>query len=102
MKRYILILLALVVVNITLPAMSLGAEEWESLFDGKTLNGWIQRNGKAKYTVEDGMIVGTTLGSRFSYKFNELAADGTIFSVISAGLCQTQVAVWTATHFVCI
>jgi len=61
MKRYILILLALVVANITLPAMSLGAEEWKSLFDGKTLNGWIQRNGKAKYTVEDGMIVGTTV-----------------------------------------
>jgi HEAT repeat protein/type 1 glutamine amidotransferase len=61
MKRYILILLALVVANISLPEMSLGAEKWESLFDGKTLNGWIQRNGKAKYTVEDGMIVGTTV-----------------------------------------
>lgn len=35
--------------------------KWENLFDGKTLNGWIQRNGKAKYTVEDGMIVGTTV-----------------------------------------
>jgi hypothetical protein len=31
------------------------------LFDGKTINGWIQRGGKAKYTVEDGMIVGTTV-----------------------------------------
>jgi hypothetical protein len=28
------------------------------LFDGKTLTGWIQRNGKAKHTVEDGCIVG--------------------------------------------
>ena len=61
MKRYIVILLALIAVNISLPAMSLAAEEWESLFDGKTLNGWIQRNGKAKYAVEDGMIVGTTV-----------------------------------------
>jgi hypothetical protein len=31
------------------------------LFDGKTLDGWIQRSGKAKYTVEDGAIVGTTV-----------------------------------------
>jgi len=29
-----------------------------NLFDGKTLKGWVQRNGKAKYTVEDGCIVG--------------------------------------------
>ncbi len=30
------------------------------LFDGKTLNGWEVCNGQAKYTVEGGMIVGTT------------------------------------------
>ena len=30
------------------------------LFDGKTLNGWEVCNGSAKYTVEDGVIVGTT------------------------------------------
>ena len=35
--------------------------DWQSLFDGKTLNGWAQKNGKAKYTVEDGAIVGTTV-----------------------------------------
>jgi type 1 glutamine amidotransferase len=38
-----------------------GNGDWQSLFDGKTLNGWVQRNGKAKYTVEDGAIVGTTV-----------------------------------------
>ena len=31
------------------------------LFDGKTLEGWIQRNGKAKYAVEKGCVVGTTV-----------------------------------------
>ncbi len=31
------------------------------LFDGKTLDGWIQRNGKAKYAVENGCIVGTAV-----------------------------------------
>ena len=31
-----------------------------SLFDGKTLTGWKQNNGTAKYEVVDGTIVGTT------------------------------------------
>ena len=35
-------------------------ENWQYLFDGKTLNGWVQHGGKAKFTVEDGAIVGTT------------------------------------------
>jgi len=36
-------------------------ESWEYLFDGKTLNGWIQRGGSARYFVEDGVIVGTSV-----------------------------------------
>ena len=36
------------------------ASKGERLFDGKTLNGWTQRGGKATYTVEDGCIVGAT------------------------------------------
>ncbi len=35
-------------------------EGWQSLFDGKTLTGWIQKNGQATYHVEDGTLVGTT------------------------------------------
>lgn len=35
-------------------------EGWVSLFDGKTLTGWIQKNGTATYRVEDGTIVGKT------------------------------------------
>jgi HEAT repeat protein/type 1 glutamine amidotransferase len=61
MKRCSVILLAFILIGILLPQMSLAADDWENLFDGKTLNGWIQRNGKAKYAVEDGMIVGTTV-----------------------------------------
>ena len=34
---------------------------WIDLFDGKTLDGWIQRGGKANYQVEAGMIVGSTV-----------------------------------------
>ena len=34
---------------------------WEKLFDGKTLNGWNIKGGKARYSVKDGMIVGSTV-----------------------------------------
>lgn len=34
---------------------------WTDLFNGKDLNGWIQRGGTAKYTIEKGAIVGTTV-----------------------------------------
>lgn len=34
--------------------------EWIDLFDGRTLNGWIQYNGYATYQVSDGAIVGRT------------------------------------------
>jgi hypothetical protein len=33
---------------------------WTSLFDGKSLDGWVQRNGTATYRVEDGCVVGKT------------------------------------------
>ena len=34
--------------------------DWVALFDGRTLDGWIQRNGTASYRVADGAIVGRT------------------------------------------
>jgi len=36
-------------------------EPWVDLFDGKTLNGWTQKGGKANYKVVDGTIVGSTV-----------------------------------------
>jgi len=41
--------------------VSLHAGPWESLFDGKTLDGWKALGGQAPYAVEDGSIVGTTV-----------------------------------------
>lgn len=35
--------------------------KWQSLFNGKDLKGWKQLNGKAKYEVINGEIVGTTV-----------------------------------------
>lgn len=39
----------------------LHAQQWVSLFNGKNLKGWQQVAGTAKYTVQDGMIVGETV-----------------------------------------
>jgi len=51
-----------------LPFTAASAADWINLFDGKTLDGWEIKEGKASYTVEDGMIVGTTVaGSRNTF-----------------------------------
>src|SRR5690606_11253296 len=38
-----------------------GGDRGVSLFNGRNLDGWHQLNGHAKYTVENGEIVGTTV-----------------------------------------
>lgn len=44
---------------LTLGSSLLTADEagWQSLFDGKTLNGWKESEGKSSFSVKDGMIV---------------------------------------------
>lgn len=37
--------------------------QWKSLFNGKDLKGWNQKNGAAKFSVENGEIVGTTVAN---------------------------------------
>ena len=37
------------------------ADGWINLFNGKNLDGWEQHSGTAKYRVENGEIVGTTV-----------------------------------------
>lgn len=41
-------------------AMPSVAQEWKPLFNGKNLSGWVKKNGKAEYKVENGTIVGYT------------------------------------------
>lgn len=55
--------------TLALSVMAAAADDgWVSLFDGKTLEGWIQKNGTAIYRVEEGAIVGkTTKGSPNSF-----------------------------------
>lgn len=52
----VFILLALSVTN-----YSSGNSKWELLFNGRDLSGWKQLNGKAKYEVRNGEIIGTTV-----------------------------------------
>lgn len=48
------------VLFVSLAAVPAFAGEWVELFDGKTLDGWTQRNGTATYRIEDKTIVGKT------------------------------------------
>jgi hypothetical protein len=58
----------LVVLFLVMTASVLAEGPWVELFDGKTLNGWEQKGGQAKYAVEDGQIVGkTVLGTPNSF-----------------------------------
>jgi Domain of Unknown Function (DUF1080) len=42
-------------------SLALAADDFKPLFDGKSLTGWKQHGGKAKYTVENGEIVGRSV-----------------------------------------
>ncbi len=60
MKKTLLILLPLLVLSLSTYAQK---ENWKPLFDGKTLTGWNQKNGKATYTVSNGEIIGKTVAN---------------------------------------
>lgn len=51
---------SLLIVIVLSASGAASAQEWQSLFDGKSLQGWTQHNGSATYAIEDGAIVGTT------------------------------------------
>lgn len=50
-----------VVARLALLAGDEDGEGFKPLFDGKTLDGWVQKGGTAKYTIEDDCIVGTSV-----------------------------------------
>ncbi|MFT5498713.1 MAG: hypothetical protein ACI9TH_004128 [Kiritimatiellia bacterium] len=51
---------SIITLSILFAAGTCLAGEFVSMFDGKGLDGWTQRNGTADYVVEDGTIKGTT------------------------------------------
>jgi hypothetical protein len=57
--------LALIAIAILMSCSGHAQEEsWQSLFDGKSLDGWVKRGGEAPYRVEEGAIVGSTVPGR--------------------------------------
>jgi hypothetical protein len=52
--------LVAIVLSTLILAPLVQAADWVSLFDGKSLDGWIQKNGTATYRIENGAIVGRT------------------------------------------
>ena len=61
-KRPLLIPVVALALTATLGGTGLADDRgWVSLFDGKTLDGWKVNGGTARYAVEDGAVVGTTV-----------------------------------------
>jgi hypothetical protein len=57
MKRSAILCVAVVAAAVSSAS---AADGWVSLFDGKSLDGWIQKNGTATYRIEGDTIVGKT------------------------------------------
>ncbi|MBC8372175.1 MAG: DUF1080 domain-containing protein [Planctomycetes bacterium] len=62
MYRSLIIALVLIVMLVAATDMTLAAEEFKPLFDGKTLKGWNALPG-GKWEVKDGVILGTSAKS---------------------------------------
>ncbi|MCX6211465.1 MAG: DUF1080 domain-containing protein [Bacteroidetes bacterium] len=58
MKKTTALLLGIVLTSV---GHLLAQNNFEPLFNGKDLKGWVQYNGQAKYTVEQGELVGRTV-----------------------------------------
>ncbi len=60
-KFYTAVMLAFFAVSTTYAQKS--KDGWESLFNGRDLTGWKKLNGNARYEVQDGAIVGTSVAN---------------------------------------
>ncbi|HYW96094.1 MAG TPA: DUF1080 domain-containing protein [Bacteroidales bacterium] len=61
MRKYVLISFYIFLFLGLMSCASTKKPEWKYLFNGKDLSGWVQRNGKASFEVNDSVIVGTTV-----------------------------------------
>jgi len=60
MNRILVIGPFLLLTVLSLPADE-PADGWVNLFDGKDLDGWVARGGKAEYRAEEGQLIGTSV-----------------------------------------
>lgn len=83
MKIYLSLLIITTCLSFNgLLAQGTGKSPWINLFNGKDLTGWKQLNGKAKYEVKNGEIVGTTVpGEPNSFLATEKDYGDFIFEV---------------------
>jgi len=58
--RSIMVLLVGSTVSVATTGRATSEPGFVNLFDGKTLEGWVRRGGKATYTVQEGCIVGSS------------------------------------------
>lgn len=63
MKTTRLLILTGLMLGTSLTIAQAQRAKWQNLFNGKDLKGWKQLNGKAKYEVINGEIVGTTVAN---------------------------------------
>lgn len=55
------VLLSFLVLTVCVPVCA--KSQWKSLFNGKDLSGWNQKNGKALFKVQNGEIIGKTVAN---------------------------------------
>ena len=58
-KRHFLLTVLVAAASMTRPLLA--QDNWIFLFNGKNLDGWEEHSGKAKYTIEDGVLVGQSV-----------------------------------------
>lgn len=98
-----------IVLAFILPVSAESDAEWQALFDGVTLDGWVQRDGKATFEVRDGAIVGRSriatpnsfLCTVQSYADFELEFEvrcGKINSGVQIRSKSSKEAVWMGKH----
>ncbi len=52
------IVMAGIIISLAISASAQSNSDWQTIFNGATLDGWTQKGGDAKYYVEDSTIVG--------------------------------------------
>ena len=59
--RFLLSLTAFLTLSISVSSVFAQEDGFQPLFDGESLDGWVQHGGEATYTIENGEIVGTSV-----------------------------------------